>query len=346
MGDLVLVRDTLSKHKPREVHTVVEVDGNDNIKIKKFENQLRQKSFDVKPSQLISYFNYRPGPEQPAGDGEIDLEKAAREHQEPKRQRVEETESDESLENSALNNNVIEISDSSSSDNSANNTSIEIIKNVEQIQPVKPAGKGAPGPLTDQYNVSLRSKRSAAVLAKEKLKKWCEMDDLVTVYQNYIHGWDENLNRNLMMTDDHLVEMNGAVSNDSIEDEIGLDNDIERVNDLVAEYQAFLTNHDQSELRDPTWRPEMAPAQSDDSDDSADASMIPQVGQDTLAINSQSLGASSTQVWEADLAAPESPPSATQLRFDIGITSSSTQRPKSSRSTVRHNYKRMNEDGL
>ena len=342
VGDLVLVRDTLSKHKPREVHTVVELDGNENVKIKKFENQLRQKTFDVKPSQLIPYFSYRPGPEQPAGAGEIDLEKIAKEHQSPKRPRVENDESDESLENSALNNNIVEISDSSSSDNSKNNTSIEIIENIEHIEKAKPAGKGAPGPLTDQYKKSLRSKRSAAVKANEKLKEWAEMDDLVKVYRNYIHGWDENENKKLVCVDDHLMELDQKVCNDTIENGIGFEEDIERVNDLVEEYQAFLTNRDQSEHDDPTWVPD----ESDDSDDYIDASMIPNVGSESRDINTQELGESSTQLWEAALETPPSPPSHTQLQFDIGISSSSTQRPRPTRSTVRHDYKKMNEEGF
>ena len=34
VGDQVLIRDTLSKHQPREVHAVVEVDQNSNIRVK------------------------------------------------------------------------------------------------------------------------------------------------------------------------------------------------------------------------------------------------------------------------------------------------------------------------
>ena len=341
VGDLVLVRDSLSKHKPREIHTVVELDGNDNIKIRKFENQLRQRTFDVKPSQLISYFNFRPGPEQPAGDGEIDLEKLAREYQSPKRQKLDKEESDGSLENSALNNNIIELSDSSGSDGSAN--SIEILENVEHIERAKPAGKGAPGPNTDQSKPkSLRSKRSAAVLANKRLKEWCEMDELVKVYRNYVHGWNETENKRWQEMDDHLIPMTLMTRDDEQEDVIGFNNDTERVNDLVAEYQAFLTDHNQSEARDPTWYPD----QSDDSDDFEDASMIPNVGSETVPINAQTMEDSYTRAWDVDLQVPESPPTGSQLRFDIGVESSSTQRLRPSRSTTRHDYAKMHEEGL
>ena len=337
VGDLVLVRDTLSKHKPREIHTVVEVDSNDNIKIKKFENQLRQKSFDVKPSQLIFYYNYRPGPEQPAGDGEIDLEKAAREHQSPKRQKLDE-ESDESLENSALNNNIVEISSSSGSDNSSNDARAEITDHVENTERVKPAGKGAPGPSTDQYNKSLRSKRSAAVKASKKVKEWCEMDNLVKVYRSYIHGWDEKHNRRLEEAGDQMIPMNLMTVDDETDDLMGFRNDHERVNDLVNEYQAFLGNHSQSDPHDPTWQPD----ESEDSDEFIDASMIPNVDTGAEGINSLSLD----DTTNPDLEVPPSPPSRTQVQFDIGVESTSTQRPKSLRNTIRRDYQKMNEEGL
>ena len=136
VGDQVLIQDTLSKHQLREVHTVVEVDGNENIRVKKFENRMRQKSLKVKHSQLIPYFISRPGPEQPAGDGEIDLEKVAKEYEgTPKRPRMTNSEDEDSI----LNNNIVHVPDSDSSGSSGANSSnnepeVEVIDKTEQVR--------------------------------------------------------------------------------------------------------------------------------------------------------------------------------------------------------------------
>ena len=345
VGDLVLVRDMLSKHSPREVHTVVGYDDNGNIDIKKLENsQFRQRNFLVKPSQLILYYTYRPGPEKPAGDGEIDLEKPAsiaKEYEgDRKRQRLVKEESAEDDEgNSILNENIISISDSDSS-GASSNPSVEMQEVGERIDDMKPAGKGAPGPDTDQLNVRLRSKRSAAVKANERLK---ELNSLAKVYLNYLHGWNEVENKDLDMMDDdyvwayrdrpRLMDDDEVIRND-------LSNDDE-LNEVVARYQAFLTDHDQSEDRDLS--------QSDSSQEFLDASMIPQAGDTHVGINPSILENSSTEVWEPTLVTPPTTgltqPLA-QLEFNLGIDSSSTQRSRSGRQTTRHDYSKLNEGGF
>ena len=344
VGDLVLVRDTLSKHNPREVHTVVGYDDNGNIEIKKLENsQFRQRNFLVKPPQLISYYNYRPGPEQPAGDTEIDLEKnkLAKEYEgDKKRQRLTKEESVEEDEgNSILNENIISISDSDSS-GASSQPSVEMHEVGQQLEDIKPAGKGAPGPITDQLNLSLRSKRSAAVKANERIKK---LNSLAKVYMNYLHGWNEAENKELDMIDDsyvwaytdkpRLIDENEVIMND-------FDNDDE-LYEVVERYQAFLTDHSQSAGR--------VRSQSDSSLDIRDASMLPQAGDTQMGINPSILENSNTEVWEADLVTP-APTGLTQplaqLEFNLGVESSSTQRSRSGRQTRKHDYNKLHEDGF
>ena len=107
-----------------------------------------------------------------------------------------------------------------------------------------------------------------------------------------------------------------------------------------------ITNRNQSEDQDPTWDPDPSDNQSDDSDDYVDASMIPNIGSEAVGINAQELDETSTRLWEPSLEVPASPPTGSQVNFDIGVSTSSTLRPRSSRSTARHDYKRMNEEGL
>ena len=344
VGDLVLVRDAVSKHSPREVHTVVGYDDNGNVEIKKLESsQIRQKNFLVKPPQLISYYHYRPGPEQPAGVGEIDLEKPAslaKDYEDRKRQRLTKEESvEDEADNSLLNQNIISLSDSDTS-GSSGQPSVDMQEVAEVIEDVKPAGKGAPGPETDQYNKRLRSKRAAAVKAEYKIK---ELNDLARVYLNYLHGWDEKMNRELeMMDDDDIVWAYTDRPRQMDEDnDIGYELDDVKMEEEVARYQAFLTDMNQSE--------DSPLSQSDSSLDYHDASMVPQVSDTHSGINSSNLEDSNTEVWEVDLATSV-PTGLTQplaqFEFNLGIDSASTQRSKSGRNTKKHDYSKLHEEGF
>ena len=347
VGELVLVRDTLSKHHPREVHAVVGYDDNGNVEIKKLENtQLRQRNFVVKPPQLISYYSYRPGPNQPAGAQEIDLEKTdkiAKEYEgDRKRQKLEVKDEDveETGGNSLLNENIVDITGSTDSSGSGSQPSLEMCEVSERVDPEKPAGKGAPAPLTDQYKKSLRSKRPAAIKAYKRIQ---ELNELAKVYLNYLHGWDEAQNKELDLMDDDDVWAYTDRPKRNVDDGFLMENVNEReMNEVIAQYQAFLSNSiDQSE-----------PSVSDQSESSLeyqDASMIPETGDSELGINSSVMEDSSTEAWEADLVTAPSTgltqPLA-ELEFRLGVASSSTQRSRSGRPRKKIDYSKMDKDGL
>ena len=248
---------------------------------------------------------------------------------------------EDETENDILNENIVDLTNTSGSSGSSGQPSIDMRDVAENTRAAKPAGKGAPEPLTDQCNVSLRSKRAAAVKANQRLK---EMKELINVYRNYLHGWDEKHNKELEMMDDNFVWAYSDIDRQiNVDDEmglIGLENE-QRMNDLVAGYQAFLGNLSQSDHSDLD--------QSGSSGDYEDASMIPQVGNSEMSINPSVLEHSDIQVWEADLPTTVSTgltqPLA-KLEFNLGINSSSTQRSRSGRQTLRHDYSKANEGGF
>ena len=349
VGELVLVRDAIDKHNPREIHVVVGYDANGNVEIKKLENtQFRQKNFVVKSPQLISYYSYRPGPEQPAGKNGIDLEKnenLAKEYEgDRKRQKLEiKDENEEEAEgNSMLNENIVDITGSTDSSGSGSQPSLEMCEVSEQTDPAKPAGKGAPAPsVTDQYNrKSLRSKRPAAIKANERIK---ELNVLAKVYLNYLHGWNEAENKELDLMDDNTVWAYTDRPRPNDYDDEFLEENVNgrEMNEVIAEYQAFLGNHDQSD--------HSVSDQSESSLEYQDASMLPQVGDTRLGINTSILENSSTEAWDTDLST--APPTGltqplAELEFKLGVASSSTQISRSGRQTKKIDYSKMDKDGL
>ena len=62
VGDLVMLRNDTSKTKARDTFIVVEMTEDGNLIIKRLNNQLRQKNYVVKHSDLIHHSCYRPGP--------------------------------------------------------------------------------------------------------------------------------------------------------------------------------------------------------------------------------------------------------------------------------------------
>ena len=114
---------------------------------------------------------------------------------------------------------------------------IQINHRSENITTGRPAGKGAPVVITDQYNHGHVKKRSAAVKARDRIK------ECFKVYRNYIHGWDHKVNQELESED----QFNFGYMKEEATDELGIVNDQEQVNELVRNYQAFLNRANQSE---------------------------------------------------------------------------------------------------
>ena len=322
VGDLVLVRDMLSKHSPREIHTVVEVKGNGNYAIKKLENQIRQKTFNVKHTQLILYSNYRPGPEKSA-DEESALEKIKTvknesEDKPAKRQKMSAS-STSSLEFNLLNNNVIEVDDSPNSSKDGPSEDITIDSRSEHISARKPAGKGAPVK-------SLRSKRRAAAFANQRLK---EMHACLRVYTEYLHGWKYEDNNDV--NDDQFVYGQARISHtDPVNDNLGIVNGDRRLNDLVATYQEFLSQENPSQ--------EPAPD-----------SMLPNHDLTNETINTDSLDHYDTTPLSPDLQVPTDSSltqDLDQIHFNIGVSSTSTVRTRAGRSVLRRDYREADSSGF
>ena len=336
VGDLVLIRDKLSKHSPRDIHTVVEVKEKGQYAIKKLENQIRQRSFNVKHSQLISYLNYRPGPEQSA-DEESALEKTQDEECQDaksengdedmpsKRQKISET-SSSSLAFNLLNNNIINVEDSPES-SKAGLSDLTIDSKSEHISAKRPAGKGAPV-------VSLRSKRSAAVLAR---KRWNELQHCLRVYTEYLHGW--NYTENNEMDDDHFVYGWAKVPhNATTNDDLGINDPSSEMDELVAEYQDFLSDYsDQSESID------------DSSQELIPDSMLPNHDLSNETINPDSDEFHDTTSLSPVLEVPPDLPLTTnldQLQFNLGANTTSTTRTRAGRSVIKRDYKEVNSSGF
>ena len=166
----------------------------------------------------------------------------------------------------------------------------------------------------------------------------------VRVYHNYLHGWNQKVNIELEATDDHLMPMKLCRQDVSDDVLLGLVQNDHQINDLVAEYQAFLagpsddSNADQSEVGIPQTL-----------DNDHDSSLIPNVGDTHMGTNTTDSDSSLTELWTPNLEQAQIPSTTqpfNQIEFNLGIESASTQRSRSGRTVVRHDYGRADKEGF
>ena len=163
VGDLVFIREDLTKLKPRDRYIVVSVD-NGTIGIQKFDTSLRSKVYYLHNSQLILASYFRPGPVQHACNSEsLDLS------QDKPKKKSKLAKKTKPVAEITLPKQPIKTSAkaSRSSDKSS------------------PQGKGAPKSVNEYTSTSNRPRRAAATKAHHA---WIKK---VNKYMSK-HGWDAN----------------------------------------------------------------------------------------------------------------------------------------------------------
>ena len=141
------------------------------------------------------------------------------------------------------------------------------------------------------------------------------------------------------MDDDHFVYGWAKVPhNATTNDDLGINDPSSEMDELVAEYQDFLSDYsDQSELID------------DSSQELIPDSMLPNHDLSNETINSDSDEFHDTTSLSPVLEVPPDPSLTTnldQLQFNLGANTTSTTRTRAGRSVIKRDYKEVNSSGF